>query len=263
MSKTNNQKTYTSADIVRYYELINQLQPAEQLIFDRLSPNLPTMKVLDLGVGAGRTTQYLNDRAAEYIGIDSSAEMIAACQIRFPGVQFQVCDARDMGCFETGYFDFVLFSFNGIDYVDNDDRRAILQEIHRVSKPKAIFCFSSHNLQSFEQSFQVQWSWNPIATYTNLVMLGILKVVNPSLTLTKLQALPWAIVKDESHNFRLNTYYIRPEDQIKQLMDWFENIQVYSWKQAVELDDRASNVDQWLYYCCTTKEVAESIMSDI
>jgi ubiquinone/menaquinone biosynthesis C-methylase UbiE len=255
MPETENEKTYASAGVVRYYEQINQLQPAEQLIFDRLSDRLPTMKVLDLGVGAGRTTQYLVDRAAEYVGIDSSAEMIAACQLRFPDAQFEVCDARDMGCFETGYFDFVLFSFNGIDYVDHDDRLKILQEIHRVSKPKAIFYFSSHNLQSFEQSFQAQWSWNPIATYTNLVMLGILKVVNPSLTLTKLQALPWAIVKDESHNFRLNTYYIRPEDQIKQLMDWFENIQVYSWKQSVELDDRASNVDQWLYYCCTTKEV--------
>jgi ubiquinone/menaquinone biosynthesis C-methylase UbiE len=253
MPETENQKTYASAGVVRYYEQINQLQPAEQLIFDRISDRLPTMKVLDLGVGAGRTTQYLVDRAAEYIGIDSSAEMIAACQLRFPDARFQVCDARDMGCFETGYFDFVLFSFNGIDYVDHDDRLKILQEIHRVSKPQAIFCFSSHNLQSFEQTFKVQWSWNPIATYTNLVMLGILKAVNPSLSLAKLRVLPWAIVKDESHNFRLNTYYIRPEDQIKQLGNWFKNIQVYSWKQAVELepDDRASNVDQWLYYCCT------------
>jgi ubiquinone/menaquinone biosynthesis C-methylase UbiE len=258
MAGTENEKTYASADVVRYYEQINQLQPVEQLIFDRLSARLPSMKVLDIGVGAGRTTQYLSDRTAEYVGIDSSPEMIAACQVRFPGVQFQVCDARDMACFNPGYFDFVLFSFNGIDYVDHDDRLKILQEIHRVSKPGAIFCFSSHNLQSFEQGFKAQWSWNPIATYTNLVMLGILKVVNPSLTLTKLRALPWAIVKDESHNFRLNTYYIRPEDQIKQLVNLFENIQVYSWQQSAELlteTDRPANVDQWLYYYCTAKGV--------
>ncbi len=254
MPKTENQKTYASASIVRYYELINQLQPAEQLIFDRLSHRLPTMKVLDLGVGAGRTTQYLADRTAEYIGIDSSPEMIEACQTRFPDRCFQVCDARDLACFETGYFDFVLFSFNGIDYVDHDDRLKILQEIHRVSKPGAIFCFSSHNLQSFENTFKPQWSWNPIATYTNLVMLGILRVLNSELTLTKIKGLPWAIVKDESHNFRLNTYYIRPEDQIEQLVPLFENIQVYS--QIGELEDRdnqRSNLDQWLYYYCTKK----------
>jgi ubiquinone/menaquinone biosynthesis C-methylase UbiE len=254
MPETDNQKTYASANIVRYYELIHQLQPAEQLIFDRLSHRLPTMKVLDIGVGAGRTTKYLADRTAEYIGIDSSAEMIEACQKRFPDRRFQVCDARDMAYFETGYFDFVLFSFNGIDYVDHDDRLKILQEIHRVSKPGAVLCFSSHNLQSFENAFKPQWSWNPIATYTNLVMLGISRFLNPSLTWAKIQGLPWAIVKDESHNFRLNTYYIRPEDQIEQLVDLFETIQVYS--QVGELEgraDRVSNVEQWLYYYCTKK----------
>ncbi len=254
MPETDNQKTYASADIVRYYEQINQLQPAEQLIFDRLSPSLPTMKVLDIGVGAGRTTQYLADRTAEYIGIDSSAEMIAACQTRFPDRSFQVCDARNMAEFASGYFDFVLFSFNGIDYVNHDDRLTILQEIHRVCKPGAIVCFSTHNLQSFEQTFKAQWSWNPIATYTNLVMLGILKVLNPGLTEAKLREMPWAIVKDESHNFRLNTYYIRPDDQIKQLVDWFENIQVYGLMGELELQsDRLANLDQWLYYCCTKK----------
>ncbi len=254
MPETNNQKTYASANIVRYYEQINQLQPAEQLIFDRLSHRLPTMNVLDLGVGAGRTTQYLADRAAEYIGIDSSAEMIAACQVRFPDARFQVCDARDMGCFETGYFDFVLFSFNGIDYVDHDDRLTILQEIHRICKPGAIVCFSSHNLQSFEQTFKAQWSWNPIATYTNLVMLGILRVLNPGLTQDKLRALPWAIVKDESHNFRLNTYYIRPEEQIQQLASLFETIHVYGLRGELTLQsDRLANLDQWLYYTCTKK----------
>ncbi len=254
MQETENQQTYASAKIVRYYEQINQLQPAEQLIFDRLISNLPTMRVLDIGVGAGRTTQYLNDRSAEYVGIDSSAEMIAACQARFPNVCFQVCDARNMSCFDSEYFDFVLFSFNGIDYVEHDDRLKIIQEIYRVCKPGAVFCFSSHNLQSFEQTLQVQWSWNPIVTYTNLVMLGILKALNPGLTQAKIQELNWAIVKDESHNFCLNTYYIRPEVQIKQLGDLFENIQVYGLLGELELQsDRLTNVDQWLYYMCTKK----------
>ena len=70
---TQNQITYGSAGIVKYYEQINDLQPAEQLIIDRLAARLPTMKMLDIGVGAGRTTPYFCDRTADYIGIDSSS----------------------------------------------------------------------------------------------------------------------------------------------------------------------------------------------
>ena len=124
-----NQMTYQTAKIVKYYEQIKDLQPAEQMILDRLSSYLPTMKMLDIGVGAGRTTQYFCDRTAHYIGIDYSPEMIYACKQRFLETakrQFQVCDARDMNCFADHQFDFVLFSFNGIDYVDHDDRQNIV-----------------------------------------------------------------------------------------------------------------------------------------
>lgn len=255
---TQNQITYGSAGIVKYYGQINYLQPAEQVIIDRLAARLPTMKMLDIGVGAGRTTPYFCDRTADYIGIDSSSEMIEACQKRFPDRQFQVCDARDMSCFETGSFDFILFSFNGIDYVSHLDRLKIIQEIHRISKQGAVFYFSSHNLQEFETAFNFksQWSCNPILSYTNLVMCGILRWMNRPLTLTQLRGLSHTIVKDESHQFRLNTYYIRPQEQIKQLNAQFENIQAYSWKQGTELTtlaDQVANLDQWIYYYCTTK----------
>ncbi len=254
-----NQTTYKTASIVKYYEQINELQPAEQMILHRLSPRLRTMKMLDIGVGAGRTTQHFADRTAGYIGIDSSSEMIEACTTRFPDRSFRVCDARNMNCFDDGSFDFILFSFNGIDYVDHNDRLKIFTEIHRVSKPGGTFCFSSHNLQSFEASFDFksQWSWNPIATYTNLVMTGILRLLNRPLTLTNVQESAYKIVNDESHNFRLNTYYIRPLEQVAQLGHQFKDIQIYSWKNDIELvnqTDRLANKDQWIYYCCTSNK---------
>ena len=242
-----NQTTYQTANIVKYYEQINDLQPAEKTILDRLSAQLPTMKMLDIGVGAGRTTQHFCDRTAYYIGVDYSPEMINACKQRFPETvkrQFKVCDARNMSGFEDQQFDFVLFSFNGIDYVDHDDRLTILKEIHRVTKPGGIFCFSSHNLQSFESafSFKLQWSWNPIATYTNLVIAGILKLLNRPLTLKEVQESSHKIVKDESHNFQLSTYYIRPSAQIEQLSHWFKDIQIYSWKNDIELVSQADRL---------------------
>jgi ubiquinone/menaquinone biosynthesis C-methylase UbiE len=265
--ESQNEKTYGLANIVQYYTQLKALQPAEQMVLDRLSPELCNLKMLDIGVGAGRTTQHFHLRTAHYTGIDNSAEMIAACQKRFPDAaqtMFEVCDARDMGRFETDSFDFILFSFNGIDYVSQTDRLSVLAEIRRVGKPGAIFCFSSHNLQGFEQAFDLksQWSCNPIVAYTNLVMLFLLRVLNRPLTLAQLKALSYAIVKDESHNFRLNTYYIRPQDQIAQLEANFSDIQVYSWRNDIELvteTDRVTNVDMWLYYLCTVKVTDDSL----
>jgi len=53
----------------------------------------------------------------EYIGVDYSAEMIAACCQKFPDLVWQVADARNLEQFADNYFDFILFSFNGIDYI--------------------------------------------------------------------------------------------------------------------------------------------------
>ena len=260
-----NQQTYETASIVNYYTQLNALQPAEQMILDRWSEHLLRFRMLDIGVGAGRTTQHFQPRVAEYVGIDVSSEMIDACKNRFPQLtasMFQVCDARDLSRFEDNSFDFILFSFNGIDYVSHNDRLRILTEVHRVGVSGAIFCFSSHNLQGFDRSFdfKAQWSFNPIATYTNLVMLAILRVLNHPLNPKQIKGLSYAIVKDESHNFRLDTYYIRPQEQLNQLTEKFNNIQVYSWRNDVELvtePDRANNTDQWLYYVCTNMEAID------
>jgi ubiquinone/menaquinone biosynthesis C-methylase UbiE len=253
-----NIRTYAKASIVSYYQQLNELQPAEQILLKDLSPSC---EMLDIGVGAGRTTKHFYPLTTQYLGIDNSAEMIAACRKRFPKLvetTFQVGDARDMSCFADNQFDVILFSFNGIDYVSQNDRLQILREVYRVGKPGATFCFSSHNLQGFEKliDWKSQLSFNPITTYTNLVMLGLLRILNPSLSSKALKELSHTIIKDESHNFRLKTYYIRPREQIAQLEQNFSNIQVFSWWNTQELvteGDRSSNTDMWLYYFCTVK----------
>jgi ubiquinone/menaquinone biosynthesis C-methylase UbiE len=262
MVNDNNQTVYTSQGIVQHYAQLNALQPAEATILDRLKSQLkdqPNLKMLDIGVGGGRTTMHFAPIVSDYVGIDYSSEMVAACHQRFlsvdPSIQFMVCDARDMRQFADNSFDFMLFSFNGIDYVSHVDRLQILQEIHRVGKPGSHFCFSSHNLAGFEREFSLshQLRFNPLTTYVNLVMLAILRGCNRSLTRDALKAVDYAIIRDESHNFRLNTYYIRPQYQLVQLAPHFHNIQIYSWQQGHELTsmtDGAAIADLWLYYLC-------------
>ncbi|MBD2119389.1 class I SAM-dependent methyltransferase [Trichocoleus sp. FACHB-262] len=253
-----NQKTYAAFSVVQHYAQLKLLQPAEETILELFRDRWSNMKMLDLGVGGGRTTQHFASLAVEYVGIDYSAEMVAACQKRFaasPDLRVEAGDARDLSRFADNSFDFILFSFNGIDFVSHSDRLKVFQEIRRVGKPGGYFFFSSHNLQGLELEFSLRkhLSLNPITTYVNLVLFAILRLINRSFTLEQLKASSHVIVRDESHNFRLKTYYIRPEAQIQQLAPNFSEVKVYSWKTGLQITSEAelrSNSDMWLYYLC-------------
>jgi ubiquinone/menaquinone biosynthesis C-methylase UbiE len=255
----NNHKTYSTQGVVQHYAQLKQLQPAEATILKWLKPRLSQMKMLDIGVGGGRTTKHFAPLVGEYIGIDYSPKMIAACQKRFSTysqpIRLEVCDARDLSRFPENYFDFILFSFNGIDYISHRDRLQVFEQIRRVGKPGGYFYFSSHNLQTMAPEFnwQKHLSFNPLKTYVNLAMWGILRLCNPGMTWNQLKSSGYAILRDESHNFRLQTYYIRPQEQVQQLTPNFRDIKIYSWKTGLELtgeNDLYSNDDMWLYYFC-------------
>lgn len=257
-----NQKTYAASSVVQHYAQLRLLQPAEETILELCRDRWSSMKMLDIGVGGGRTTQHFAPLVAEYVGIDYSPEMVAACQKRFAASaiapQIEIGDARDLSRFPDNSFDFILFSFNGIDFISHSDRLKVFQEIRRVGKPGGYFFFSSHNLQGLERefSFRKHLSPNPIATYVNLVMFVILRLANCSLTLEQLKASGHVVVRDESHNFRLKTYYVRPEEQLKQLEPNFREVKVYSWKTGLSITDQEelrSNSDMWLYYLCGIK----------
>jgi ubiquinone/menaquinone biosynthesis C-methylase UbiE len=257
-----NQKCYTAPSIVHHYAQLQALQPAEAMVLNLLKDRWADLAMLDIGVGGGRTTQHFAKRVADYTGVDYSADMIAACQKRFSAapdtIRFSVCDARDMRQFADNSFDFILFSFNGIDSVSHADRVQIFAEISRVGKPGSYFFFSTHNLQGFERelSLRHQLSLNPLATYVNLVMLALLHVFNYPANLNQLKTANDAIVRDESHNFSLNTYYVRPQAQIHQLAADFRDIKVYSWKNDLEImgeQELCANFDLWLYYLCVIK----------
>ena len=259
MIKDNNLQTYSTSDVVDYYQYLQQLQPAEETLIKLLKNELANMKMLDLGVGGGRTTKHFFPLVKDYIGVDYSAAMIEACKERFssyyPSIKFMVGDARNLSQFADNSFDLILFSFNGIDYISHEDRLKVLQEINRVGKSGGYFFFSSHNLQAIEKSFnwQSNLSLNPFKTYIDLVMFAFLRGLNSGISYQTIKENNSAILRDESHNFRLTTYYIRASEQIKQLEPIFNDIKVYSWKNGVELTtnhDRISCSDMWFYYLC-------------
>jgi SAM-dependent methyltransferase len=144
MSSDNNLDKYKTFAVVSYYAKRSELSPCEEYLFSRHLQ--PGMAILDMGVGGGRTTQYLSQIAGRYVGADYSEAMVDTCRKRFPDQEFRQCDARDMAEFADGEFDAVVFSANGIDYIAADEGRArCLAEVVRVLKRGGVFIFSSHN----------------------------------------------------------------------------------------------------------------------
>jgi SAM-dependent methyltransferase len=135
---------YRRPEIVAYYDREQELHGAERYLFDRYVK--PGSEILDLGVGAGRTTPHLARRASRYVGADVSEAMIARCREKFPDLTFLELDAADLSAFPGGSFDLVVFSFNGIDVIPTlEGRQRCLSECARVLRAAGHLLFSVHN----------------------------------------------------------------------------------------------------------------------
>ncbi len=141
-----NERRFDDPDLVsRYERATGELFDEERAALDRLLR--PTNRVLDLGVGAGRTTGPLVDVVGRerYIGIDLAPAMVEAARRAHPGVDLRVGDASDLSDIPDASIDLVLFSYNGLDYVfPRDRRRRCIAEVRRVLAPGGTFVFSGH-----------------------------------------------------------------------------------------------------------------------
>ncbi|MCX6346883.1 MAG: class I SAM-dependent methyltransferase, partial [Actinobacteria bacterium] len=124
---------YNHVRISKDYARRDYLDKAEAQIIEELKDVLPKLNMLDMGVGAGRTTRYFLPLASSYIGADYAPNMIAECKKKFKSKKiFEVLDVRNMSKFSDNMFDFILFSYNGIDSFGPEDRETALMEIRRV-----------------------------------------------------------------------------------------------------------------------------------
>jgi ubiquinone/menaquinone biosynthesis C-methylase UbiE len=106
---------YERAKIAAYYASDTAITLGESVVLQRCRADYVLKHVLDLGVGAGRTTAWLAPNSASYVGLDYSRTMVTLCKARHPGRTILWGDARDLSAFEDARFDFVFFSYNGID----------------------------------------------------------------------------------------------------------------------------------------------------
>ena len=144
MNVASGAEIYGRPEIVAYYDREQDLHGAERQLFDKYIK--PDCEILDIGVGAGRTTPHLARLASRYVGVDLSEAMIARCQEKFPNLTFLALDASDLAALPDASFDVVVFSFNGIDVIPTvEGRKRCLAECTRVLRPRGHFLFSVHN----------------------------------------------------------------------------------------------------------------------
>jgi ubiquinone/menaquinone biosynthesis C-methylase UbiE len=238
-----NRRFYEQPETVEEYAYTSQLFPEEELVFERCADHIRGRRVLDIGCGGGRTTPALLERTTQYTGLDYSSQMVERCRQKWPETDFRHGDASDLSLFGDGEFAFVLFSFNGIDSMSHEKRLRTLREVYRVLEPGGIFAFSTHNRDD-----------RNIVTSIDLRNRSIrynLRNLRSYLSARKLQerTSTYAILSDPLAGFGYLTYYIRKQDQVRQLEEaGFGDVVVIDQGARIAQPETEDRVSQWCHY---------------
>jgi len=162
-----NRDAWRDPSAVRWYSNSEGwTDPGERAALASVATAAEDHPILDLGVGGGRTVPLLRAISRDYTAVDYTPELVEACRARYPDARVLHGDARDLSRFADGSFQLAVFSFNGIDSVNADDRITILRGVHRVLRPGGVFLFSAHNSEGPGPregfSFGVDLTRNPL-----------------------------------------------------------------------------------------------------
>ena len=243
-----NKSAYARADVVRHYESLDMLLEPERLLLERLTPEIAGKRILDIAVGGGRTTKYLLRISRDYTGIDYTPEFVEAARRKFEGVRILCRDARDLSDFADASFDFVLFSFNGIDSIPHEGRLRVLAEVHRVLREGGVFMFSAHNRD--HAGFN-KLPWQEGVKFDQLYLKSVLYSLyhlprHISMRRHEVHADEYAVINDNAHGYSLLTYYISVPAQAEQLArSGFNAIEAYDMEGNVVTRDTRF---PWVHY---------------
>jgi ubiquinone/menaquinone biosynthesis C-methylase UbiE len=221
-----NRGTWKLPGTVRVYErLEGWTDPGERAAVEHVAAEVRGEPILDIGVGAGRTTPLLRAVSDDYVGIDYTAEMCEACRARHPDARIEHMDARDLGRFEDNRFALAMFSFNGIDAVHVGQRHQVLREVHRVLRPGGLFIVSAHNRHGpghgERPQLHLDFSWNPLKLGWRTLKLAR-SLPRSWRNSRRLRALnetheDWSIMNAGAHDFGIVVVYTTLAEQKRQL----------------------------------------------
>jgi SAM-dependent methyltransferase len=191
-------------------------------------------RVVEIGCGAGRLLGYLVEIAERAHGIDVSSTMVQYCRTAFPAADVRQGDLRALSGVLEGAFDVVLASDNILDILDDGERRRVLTEIReRHLAPGGRLVFSTHNLAHLDARPPASESVGGVARAIDLLrkalnrspaaaVRGVARRRRERFNRRRLGRLEYragdhAVINDEAHEYGLLHYYIRRDDQQRQL----------------------------------------------
>jgi SAM-dependent methyltransferase len=252
-----NRAAYAKPRILGVYERETGLTHAEAAVFARnvdLS-QLPFGSVLDMGIGAGRTSAALSALGRPYLGFDFVPEMVQAARRLHPTLDLRVMDARDLSAIAPASVALAVFSFNGIDSTGAEFRSRVLEEVARVVVPGGVFVFSSHNLAFKDLESRVR----PVRPHMSLAdplgsarrLLGFARASRAAGRLAPFQSQSSgiAVFNDDAHGHALLQCYIQSAYQ-RQLLEaaGFELVELANSEGQPALFDSAVPDSDALHY---------------
>ena len=246
-----NQRAFARGGVINCYRELKELFFVEEVILKNLHRSIRNKRLLDIGIGGGRTTKHLLEISNEYTGIDYSSAFVRIVHATYPQATVVQADARDLRMFGDSEFDFALFSYNGIDYISHSGRLQALSEIHRVLRPGGFFMFSTHNL-NYKYLRKGPWRGGSLLNSSHRRDSLFAALNWPRHLIMKRYELDlgeYAIVNDSAHGYSLLTYYIGIDQQVKQLRSsGFDNTRVFD----LNGNEVNHSVDfSWIYYLTT------------
>jgi SAM-dependent methyltransferase len=213
-----NRSVYHSRGVYRYY-LSKTLSPAEAACVEKYDAWIRGRDVLDVGVGAGRTTHHLAPMARRYEALDYSPVMVDYVKRHFPGISVRQADFSDLSAFDAGSFDFVFATDNVIDALSHEHRLRAVSEVARVLRPGGVFAFTSHNLnyKRARSNPWMDWSANPIRMTKNFAKFGVSWWNHLRIGKMRKTTPDYSLLNDRGHFYSVLHYYVRRADMRAQL----------------------------------------------
>jgi SAM-dependent methyltransferase len=129
----------------------------DQWLLPRLLPYLPGAgsggspgRIVEIGCGHGRWTQFLSEHAGEVVAVDLSPSCVDACRQRFadvPTVRAEVVDGRSLPAVVTRSTDLV-FSFDSLVHADASSLDGYLAAAARILTADGVAFIHHSNLRS-------------------------------------------------------------------------------------------------------------------
>lgn len=132
-------KTWTPGDVVDVTGppalLRNYLEQRDvRTYLHKAAAHTPVHRAYDIGSGFGRLTPVLSEVAADVVGFEREASLVAAARALLPDLRFEQVPTLEHLPAEPSSAEFIL-TFTVLQHVTDASARAVIGEIHRVLAP--------------------------------------------------------------------------------------------------------------------------------